>query len=140
MRRLYIISVGTGVAVLWLSQWALTQWLQHTVITPNGWLSGFVGSQALTDLIVGFVLLAPGFCAGWISRSHGILVGALTGALGIITYNVLASRFLYAIHHRFDFADVYWGFWSAQLRLILTCAAGGAVGQILRSNQRLERP
>jgi hypothetical protein len=140
MRRVYIISVGTGIAVLWLTQWALTQWIQRTVITPNGWLSGFVWSQALTDLFIGFALLAPGVCAGWISRRHGILVGALTGALGIITYNVIGSRFLYAIHHRFDFADIYWGFWSAQLRLILTCAAGGAAGQIMRSSNRWSGP
>jgi hypothetical protein len=89
-------------------------------------------------LLAGTPLL-PGFCAGYLAGGHGILVGALTGMLGSITYSALFILFRLHFSHLSHFlTDVGAPMWFQMfgLGLTISCAAGGALGEVLRSNKR----
>jgi multisubunit Na+/H+ antiporter MnhB subunit len=69
-------------------------------------------------------------------------MGALTGLIGGFTYSV--SFILFRLHfshlsHFFTSVGAPMWFQIQGLGLIISCAAGGAVGELLRSSNRFER-
>jgi uncharacterized membrane protein YeaQ/YmgE (transglycosylase-associated protein family) len=100
-------------------------------------------TAATLDVLLAVVSLLPGFCAGAIAGRRGILVGTLTGLIGSATYSVLFILFrLHFSHlsHFFTSIGAPMWFWICGPGLIINCAAGGAAGELLRSNNRIERP
>jgi hypothetical protein len=141
MRRTSLIAVGTGIVVLWLTQWGQVPAID--VLPPSPTAPFPYLSVMLLDLLLAAASLLPGFCAGLIAGRRGILLGTLTGLIGSLTYSVLfMGARLYSLHswHAFTLSTAFLWFWSAGPGLTLKCAAGGAAGEVLRSNKRLERP
>jgi hypothetical protein len=97
----------------------------------------------IMDILLAGTPLLPGFCAGYLAGRRGILVGALTGILGSITYSVLFILFhLHFSHLSRFFTDVGAPMWFQMfgLGLTISCVAGGALGELLRSNNRVWTP
>jgi hypothetical protein len=138
MDRRSFIAVGVGVAVLWLTQWGQPKVVELLLHSPmrNSALLRAVTLGALLAL----VSLLPGVCAGAISRGRGILLGMLTGLIGGVTYSVLFFLTRPQFLHLGHFSGALLWFWGSGPGLILTCAAGGAAGQLLRSNNRWRGP
>lgn len=91
MSRLYLTSVTVGIVVVWLTQWA---WLKGTGYIYNGSSQSLIWYGALNNVLLGLALVVPGFCTAWIAKRHGILLGALSGLIGGITYTTLVSPVL----------------------------------------------
>jgi len=128
MNRRPLAAVAVGIAVLWLTQWG----------KPH-----LMGSLRMMDVFIPIVQLLPGFCAGIIAGRRGILLGALTGFIGGATY----STFLFIFRAHVPAMDRFFSSLGAPLwfqffsfGLIITCAAGGAVGELLHSNNRWRGP
>jgi uncharacterized membrane protein YeaQ/YmgE (transglycosylase-associated protein family) len=139
MNRLYLISLIVGTAAVWLTQWAL---LKGAGYVYNGSSQSLIWYEALLNIFFALGLVVPGFCAGWISKRHGILLGALTGLIGAITYTIFFPIFEHRSNLPHFFATWPWlvAFSTAQFGLVLTCAAGGAAAELLRSNSRWRGP
>ena len=140
MRRRNLIALGVGVVVLWLTQWAFPKAME-LLLDYTASSIPFLSAAALNVLLAAVPLL-PGLCAGAIAGRRGILLGTLTGLIGSVTYSVLFILFrLHFSHlsHFFSSIGAPLWFWDSGLGLIITCAAGGAAGQLLRSNNRIER-
>jgi hypothetical protein len=139
--RRSFIAVGIGVAVLWLTQWGQPKVVELLLHSP---MKNFPFLRAATlGVLLALVSLLPGFCAGVISGRRGILLGMLTGLIGGMTYSVLffliRLHFLHLGHFSTSAGALLW-FWGSGPGLLLTCAAGGAAGQLLRSNNRWSGP
>jgi hypothetical protein len=102
-------------------------------------------------LLVGLLLalnslamVLPGVCAGFISRTHGILAGALSAISGSAVYG--AVKFGLLVHSgEFRLSAHSWSFILVfpiiyGLGLLIASVAGGALGQVLRSKTRLSGP
>jgi hypothetical protein len=144
MRRLYLISVSVGVATLWLTQWVWTQGTGYLYnLAPDHYHLWYL---PIENVLFAVAMVLPGFCAGWISKRRGILLGALTGLIGGISYTMVLYPFVHhgsadRISHFFASEEVLTAaFWSSQFGLALTCAAGGGTGELLRSNNRWRGP
>ena len=141
MHRRSFIAVGVGVAVLWLTQWAKPHLMESLLPAPT---QNFPLLPAVAmDVFLPVVQLLPGFCAGVISGRRGILLGALTGFIGSATYSALFILFrLHFSHLDHFFTSVGAPMWFQifGLGLTISCAAGGAVGELLRSNNRWRGP
>jgi len=133
MPRRSFIAIAVGIAVLWFTQWRqndLLLILAPMLKTPPVPL----WPAAAVNVLFVVVALSPGFCAGWISGQRGILIGMLTGLIGSLGYSVLSAL----LHIPWDALNassliVWFAGWG--LGLTLTCAAGGATGELLRSNK-----
>jgi hypothetical protein len=141
MRHRSLIAVCIGIAVLWLTQWGGPK--VFTLLASSSRTNfAFLPATALAVLLA-VVSLLPGFCAGAIAGRRGIVLGALTGLIGGLTYCVLFSMFkphFSHLSHFFSAIGLPEWFWSFVPGLIITCAAGGATGELLRSNNRWRRP
>jgi hypothetical protein len=96
----------------------------------------------MMDITLTSLPLLPGLCAALISGCRGMLMGALTGLIGGLTYSVvfilIRLHFSHLSHFFTSMGAPMW-FQVQGFGLIISCAAGGAVGELLRSNNRLER-
>jgi hypothetical protein len=118
----YLIAIWLGVAVFFLAKWgllpALTWCLHSPTASRNPAFWAMIG-----NVLPPLVSVLPGFCAGWFSGRRGILIGALTGLLGGASYAAVFAK------------DWFGWFWVIGPGLILTCGAGGAVAEVLRSGR-----
>jgi hypothetical protein len=141
MRRRPLIAIAVGVVVLWLTQWGHPKVMELLLVSPATDQSFL--TAAAVDVLLAVASLLPGFCTGAIAGRHGILLGTLTGLIGSATYSVLFILFRLHFSHLSNFFTVIgapmW-FWIVGPGLVINCAAGGAVGELLRSNNRIERP
>jgi hypothetical protein len=137
MNRRSLVALGAGVAVLWLTQWSESRVIPP-LLAPRNTNLMVLGTMA-SSAVMALVFLLPGFCAGCISKRRGIALGALTGLVGSLTYSILFMTVgLYSLGslHKLTAGSTLLWFWDAGPGLMLTCAAGGAAGQLLRSNSR----
>jgi hypothetical protein len=143
MRRRAFIAVGVGIAVLWLTQWGKSRGVELFVPLPT---KSFLLLRLLdiaVDALFAVVALLPGFCAGWIAGRRGILLGMLTGLIGSVTFSIFFMFIgLYSLNsiQKFTPGSTLFWFWDAGFGLMITCAAGGAAGELLRSNNRRRGP
>jgi hypothetical protein len=123
----FLIAIGAGVAVACLTQWAILPVMNW--VWPSPAPSDHIFWRAfIVNILHPLASVVPGFCAGWISGRRGLLIGGLTGMLGGAAYAVFFPKAVLAV------------FWSIGPGLILTCAAGGAAAEVLRSNNRWRGP
>ena len=139
VNRRYVVSIAVGTAVAWLTQWA---WLKGAGYVYSGSSQSLMWYEALLNVFFALGLVVPGFCAGWISRRHGILLGALSGLIGGITFTMLFPIFDHRSNLTHFFATWPWvvAFSTSQFGLVLTCVAGGGTAELLRSNNRWRGP
>lgn len=137
MRNTYIISIAVGVGVLLLTQWAWIEGIGRLYVAAGMNAPEWYG--AAVNVLFAVAMVLPGFCSGWIAKRRGILCGLLTGLIGGLAYATVLSPIL----HHLNLLRFYerWpvisaAFWSSQFGLALTCAAGGATGELLCSNFR----
>jgi hypothetical protein len=121
--------------VLWLTNWAFghgAPWLFALLERSPAW------SGVLLNVSFSAVVLLPGFCTGWISGRDGIRLGALTGLIGAITYSAVEPTFhmRQTLGHYITSGVFLIAVAGSSFGLVLTCSAGGALGQLLRSNHR----
>jgi hypothetical protein len=142
MKSRTLVALSTGVAALWLTQWGRSQAIE--AFAEAHWNSETLPllPSAMMDVMLTTLPLLPGLCAGLICGRRGILIGGLTGLIGGFTYSVLFILFrLHFSHLSHFFTSIGAPMWFQiqGLGLIISCAAGGAVGELLRSNNRFER-
>jgi hypothetical protein len=123
-----LIAIAVGIAVVCFTQWSVLPAMTWLLPLPTPAGSHVFWPALIVNALQPLASVVPGFCAGWISWRRGLLIGALTGLLGSAAYGVL-----------FTAAGLGW-FWSIGPGLILTCGAGGAAAEVLRSNNRWRGP
>ena len=141
MRNRVFVAVALGSVALWLCQWLVQ--LGDRVVNAHGedlhrW------PIALLMTISSVAAVLPGLCAGFISGVRGFLVGALAGALGSMSYGAVTTAML--VHsgnlplraHTWVAILIFPSIYG--VGLVLTCAVGGAAGELLRSNNRWRGP
>ena len=141
MRRRPLIAVSVGIAVLCATQWAKPKLMELLMSAPTATLA--LLPSVLMDVLIAVTPLLPGVCAGYIAERRGILLGALTGFIGSFTYSVLFILFRWHfshLDHFFTGAGAPMWFQIFGLGLTISCAAGGALGELLRSNNRWRGP
>jgi hypothetical protein len=142
MKRRTLVALSTGVAVLWLTEWGRSRAIE--LFAESHWNSETLPllPSAMMDVVLTTLPLLPGLCAGLVSGRRGILIGALTGLIGALTYSVMFILFrLHFSHLSHFFTSIGAPMWFQieGVGLIISCAAGGAVGEVLRSNNRFDR-
>jgi uncharacterized membrane protein YeaQ/YmgE (transglycosylase-associated protein family) len=144
----FLLGAILGTLAFVLCQYFVSHWWAPFLInasfgypTPHKWAAalGVLGSA-----LFGISMVLPGVCAGLISGRRGFLVRALVGVVGSFFYGALSASLQFhsgalTFNARtwtavFIFPTIY------GLGSVVTSAVGGAAGQLLRSNQRLERP
>ena len=139
MNGLGLRAAGAGIALVWSTQW----WVMHGAGVTSAWAAANpLWYGAIIEVALGISLVLPGLCTGWIARRHGIRLGALIGLLGGITYSV-GFPMLHMRPNPWHFLSTG-PLWIAvagpAFLLMLTCAGGGAAGELLRSNNRSRGP
>jgi hypothetical protein len=137
MPRRSLTAIGVGIAVLWLTQWRQSDLLRLLAPMLKAPPVPLWPAMAL-NVLFAVVALLPGFCAGWIAGERGILVGLLTGFIGSLGFSVLSALMQYPFG-ALDAGSMLVWFAGWGLGLTLTCAAGGATGQLLRRSKRENR-
>jgi MFS family permease len=137
-----IFGVLSGTLALGICQYFSQYWVAVLLNSTGGDLHNWRAALAWT--LGGIASVLPGFFAGFFSGRRGFLVGAVVGVLGSFLYGIFveptqvhAGALKLNAHTWtavFIFPTIY------GLGLTLTSAVGGAAGQLLRSNPRLERP
>ena len=138
MRSRLLVAVTSGAVVLCISQWLAERWSAGLLNVPSGIPPTW--HVALTVVLTSCAGVLPGLCAGFISRARGFVVGALAGAVGSLLYGTVQSALLVhagALRHTQSAMFTFFGIYG--IGLILTSAVGGGAGELLRSNNRLER-
>jgi fructose-specific phosphotransferase system IIC component len=131
MPKRTIIAISVGLLFYFIIRYAAETVMQH--IAPLGRVSyGVVASTFLGMLIE----LSPGFIAGWISGSRGLLAGFVVGLLGSGCYSAVAGT----AAHYFQASEAQslvmesWFFTMCIVVGFFSAAAGGSA-QLLRSNK-----
>ena len=141
MDKRFVSGVVAGALALCLCQW-LQYWGGYIVYVPSEDIPTW--RVALYGAVASVATIFPGLLAGFISGRRGFLVGALVGALGSLLYGGLFE--LIQVHSGaiklnartwtvlFSFPTIY------AAGLIISTAAAGGAGQLLRSNNRWRGP
>ena len=142
MRSRLLGAVGCGSVALCFSQWFMETWGNGIVNVPSDMPSDW--RVGLLVLLTSLAAVAPGVCAGLVSRTQGLLAGVLTGFAGSVLYSFV--RFGLLVHYGtlhltphawtlpFSFLSIF------LLASLVYSAAGGAMGELLRSNNRWRSP
>ena len=133
MHRRSLTAISVGIAAVCLTQWAL---FEGGGLSP-AWASANPFSYyAISNVLFAVASVFPGFCAGWISGRDGILLGALTGFIGSVTYSALfpAFRFHSSFPQFLMSGPVLITLASTAFVLMVTWTGGGVAGELLRSN------
>jgi uncharacterized membrane protein YeaQ/YmgE (transglycosylase-associated protein family) len=141
MNRRALWAIATGTVVLWLTEWCLKFALNR--IDPTASHGSLILNGMLLNVLITLPSVLPGFCAGWIAKHRGAFVGLLVGLIGGATYSVLFMTLGLNEHHalnRLNLSNALMWFLSEAPGLLILCAVAGAAGELLRSNQRSERP
>ena len=142
MQRRTLVALSAGIVVLWVTQWGQSHAIEAIAQLHWNYETWPLLPSALIDIMLTVVPLLPGFCAGLISGRRGILVGTLTGLIGGFIYSVvfilIRLHFTHLSHFFTSVGAPMW-FQLQGLGLVISCAAGGAVGELVRSNYRIER-
>jgi uncharacterized membrane protein YeaQ/YmgE (transglycosylase-associated protein family) len=142
MRRTYALAFASGL-LLSLVIHAIRPELEQGI---EGLAAGSQDNPPLWVVSLGILsrtilTLLPGFVAGLIASSKGILLGFAVGFLGAaIAPIVLGPLGEATLADQFSGLVKYWGFtlvWALSTGLF--CAAAGAAGQLVRSNKSFER-
>lgn len=141
MRNRLLGAVGCGTVVLCLSQWVMETRAYVIVNGPSNTPSE--AQLAALALLTSLAAIAPGLCAGLVSGTRGILAGALTGLVGIVVYSfarffLLIQHSTFHLTHRALVPLLFIVIWV--LPSLVYCTAGGAMGELLRSNNRWRGP
>jgi ABC-type dipeptide/oligopeptide/nickel transport system permease subunit len=89
-------------------------------------------------VITAFLYVVPGFAAGFIARSRGILVGFLTGVIGGTVDSALSTATLLHVSSWDELASIsrVVSLLSGGVVWSISCAGAGGAGQLVRSNNR----
>jgi hypothetical protein len=140
MNGRHIAAIGIGILTVVLVQRGVLgagRLLEQCCIAENR-SAVWVGIVMNAIFTVG--LLVPGFVAGLVSRSKGILVGFLSGLLGGIVYS-LAFGFIGPVHwvEALTSGTMLLSLLGTGFTMGISCAAAGGAAESLRSNKSLER-
>jgi hypothetical protein len=137
MNRRHVFSIGIGILAVIL--------VQRGVLGASRLIENCCISENRSDLWVGFAMnllftlgmLVPGFIAGLVSRTRGILVGFLTGLLGGIA-NSLAFGFVAPVDWAAALTSGYMlmSLLGSGITLSIPCAAAGGAAETLISRPR----
>jgi hypothetical protein len=132
MRHRHLIAIAIGViAVVACQQGVLGigRLIEACCISQN---RSAVWVGIAMNLLFTIGILLPGFIAGLVAKSRGVLVGFLSGLVGGIVYSTAFGLV----------SPVDWGAAltsGTMLTLSVSCAAAGGAAEALRSNKSLER-
>jgi hypothetical protein len=121
--------------VVWLTTWVLLKQLG----IPAAWArTNPTGYAAVITMWYSIALVLPGLCTGLISGRDGIRLGALAGLIGSLTFSTLFPLLrLHPTQMRMLMSQPLLVIYAtAAVGLMITCAAGGGAGELLRSNNR----
>ena len=141
MTRRHLVALLAGVVAVALVQTGVTGFarlIEQCCISDNRsavWVGHAMAMLYTTGMIV------PGFVAGLIAKTRGILVGCLAGLLGGIAYSVWRSSIPdgTGLLEVLSSGSVLMSLVGMGLTLCIPCAAGGATAELLRSNTSRER-
>jgi hypothetical protein len=141
MTRRHIVALLAGIVAVALVQsgvMGFANLIQRCCIEENR-SAVWVGHAMTTLYTIGMII--PGFVAGLIAKTRGILVGFLAGLLGGIAYSVVRSSFPdgTALSEIVSSGSVLMSLVGTGLTMCIPCAAGGGTAELLRSNTSLER-
>ena len=141
MNRPVLSAIVAGSAVLCLAQFVLVFTLDHIDPMATPWILKV--QNCVLNIVIALSSVLPGLSAGWIAQRRGAIAGLLVGVVGGLIYSVLFMA-LGLIHHhalgRLRLSNALMWFWDQLPSLLILGAVAGAAGELLRSNQRLERP
>ena len=140
MRHRHLVSIAIGMLAVVASQrgvLGIMRLIEACCISQN---RSAVWVSIAMNLLYTIGLLLPGFIAGLVAKSRGILVGFLSGLLGGIAYSAWFSLV----------PPVDWGaaltsgatllsLAGTGITLSVSCAAAGGAAEALRSNTSFER-
>jgi hypothetical protein len=140
MRRQHLIAIAIGVLAVIACQ--------RAVLSLGRLIEACCISQSRSAVWVGIAInliftvgiLLPGFVAGLVSKSRGILVGFLSGLLGGVVYSAA-----FGLTSPADWSaaltsgTMLLSLLGTGLTLSVSCAAAGGAAQALRSNTSFER-
>jgi hypothetical protein len=140
MNRRHIAAIGIGILAVVLVQRGVLgtgRLIEHCCISENRsavWVGFVMNAMYTTGLLI------PGFIAGLVSRSRGILVGFLSGLLGGVAYS-LAFGFVGPVHwvEALTSGTMLLSLLGTGVTMGISCAAAGGAAESLRSNKSLER-
>ena len=134
-------AILTGIAaslLLQISETEFAQFVYGCCLDSNGAIPNWY--LLVSSPFQGLVSLMPGFIAGWLSRSNGIVAGLLAGFFGNVLYSLVFQTMWVAV-----LQDGASGIGEMLLRSILLSsswaligAAAGGTAQLLRSNKSIQ--
>jgi hypothetical protein len=140
MRQRHLIAVALGVLAVIAAQQGVLRFgraIAACCISEN---RSAVWVGIAMNLLFTIGILLPGFVAGWVARTRGILVGFLSGLVGGIIYSAafgLASPVDWAA--ALTSGTMLLSLLGTGITLSISCAAAGGAAEALRSNTALER-
>jgi hypothetical protein len=140
MRQRRLIAIAIGVLVVFAAQQGVVRFgrlIEACCISQN---RSAVWVGIAMNLLFTVGILLPGFVAGLVAKSRGILVGFLSGLIGGTAYSAVFGLLPPVDWHAaLTSGTMLLSLLGTGLTLSVSCAAAGGAAEALRSNKSLER-